>query len=100
MRAARRDGGLDALLMHVRGLAVPGLDVAPTMERAADLAVAAMAPEGAHLTRQAASALYHVTSAAAMAWEAAQLDDPDRLAMAGMALRHRVLPHDLLAAAE
>jgi len=100
MRAARRDGGLDALLMHVRGLAVPGLEVAPTMERAADLAVAAMAPEGAHLTRQAASALYHVTSAAAMAWEAAQLDDPDRLAMAGMVLRHRVLPHDPLAVAE
>jgi len=100
MRAARRDGGLDALLAHVRGLAVPGLDVAPAMERAADLAVAAMAPEGAHLTRQAASALYHVTSAAAMAWEAAQLDDSDRLAMAGMVLRHRVLPHDPLASAE
>lgn len=29
MRAARRDGGLDALLAHVRRLAVPGLDVAP-----------------------------------------------------------------------
>ena len=100
MRAARRDGGLDALTAHVRGLAVPGLDVAPAMERAAALAGAAMAPAGSHLTRQAASALYHVTSAAAMAWEAARLDDPARLAMAGMVLRHRVLPRDPLAADE
>ena len=100
MRAARRDGGLDALTAHVRGLAVAGLDVAPAMGRAAALAGAAMAPGGIHLTRQAASALYHVASAAAMAWEAAQLDDPARLAMAGMVLRHRVLPRDPLAAGE
>jgi len=89
MRAARRDGGLDALRAHVRGLAVPGLDVQPAMARA-----------GTHLTRQAASAFYHVASAAAMAWEAARLDDPARLAMAGMVLRHRVLPRDPLAADE
>jgi len=98
MRAARRDGGLDALLTHVHGLAVPGLDTRPAMARAAALTEAAMASDGVHLTRQAASALYHVTSAAAMAWEAARLDDPDRLAMAGMVLRHRVLPRDPLAA--
>ena len=97
MRAARRDGGLEALLAHVHRLAVPGLDVAPAMARAAALAEVAMAPGGTHLTRQAASALYHVTSAAAMAWEAARLDDPARLAMAGMVLRHRVLPRDPLA---
>ena len=100
MRAARRDGGLDALTAHVRGLAVPGLDVAPAMDRAAALAGTAMAPGGVHLTRQAASALYHVTSVAAMAWEAARLDDPARLAMARMVLRHRVLPRDPLAADE
>lgn len=57
-----------------------------------------MSPGGVHLTRQAASALYHATSAAAMAWEAARLGDPGRLAMAGMVLRHRVLPRDPLAA--
>ncbi len=98
LRAARRDGGLVALQAHVRGLAVPGLDVLPAMARAAGLAEAAMAAGGTHLTRQAASALYHVASAAAMAWEAARLDDPARLAMAGMVLRHRVLPRDPLAA--
>ena len=98
LRAARRDGGLAALQAHVRGLAVPGLDVLPSMARAAGLAEAAMAPGGTHLTRQAASALYHVASAAAMAWEAARLEDPARLAMAGMVLRHRVLPRDPLAA--
>ncbi len=105
MRAAKRDGGLEALQAHLRGLAVPGLDkrgldVEPAMSRAAGLAEAALAPGGTHLTRQAASALYHVASAAAMAWEAARLDDPARLAMAGMVLRHRVLPRDPLAVDE
>ena len=96
LRAARRDGGLEALQAHMRGLAAPGLDVLPAMARAAGLAEATMAPGATHLTRQAASALYQVTSAAAMAWEAERLDDPARLVMAGMALQHRVLPRDPL----
>ena len=97
LRAARRDAGLAALRLHVQGLAVPGLDLAPALDRAVALTEAAMAPGGDRLARQAASALYHVTSAAGMAWEAAQLHDPARLAMAGMVLRHRVLPRDPLA---
>jgi hypothetical protein len=48
------------------------------------------------LTRSAASALYHVASAAVMAWEAARTNDPRRAALAGMVVRHRVLPRDPL----
>ena len=33
-----------------------------------------------------------------MAWEAARTGDPNRAALARMALRHRVLPRDPLAA--
>ena len=58
------------------------------------------AQENPALARQAASALYHLTSAAAMAWEAARLGDADRLALAQLVLRHRVLPRDPLADAD
>ena len=96
LRAATREGALEALAAHVRGLGAGPEEVVPALGRAVLLARAAMASGGAHLARQAASALYHVASAAALAWEAARLDDPGRLAMARMVLRHRVLPHDPL----
>jgi acyl-CoA dehydrogenase len=99
LRAASREGSLPALRDHVRGLvggAGEGLPEAlPALDRAAALAEAA--GQDPALARQAASALYYVTSAAAMAWEAAQLRDERRLVLARMALRHRVLPSDPLA---
>ena len=55
---------------------------------------------GEILSRQAATALYNVTTAAAMAWEAAKLDDPRRLTLARAVLRHRLLPRDPLDAGE
>ncbi|MBW8268689.1 acyl-CoA dehydrogenase family protein [Caldovatus aquaticus] len=99
LRAAAREGALPVLAAHVRGLlgngeALPG--ALPALDRAVALAEAAQRDHA--LARQAASALYHVTSAAAMAWEAARLRDGRRLALARMALRHRVLPRDPLAA--
>jgi acyl-CoA dehydrogenase len=97
LRADAREGGLDALRGHVRELdvaaALPG--VTALLDRAIDLARAAA--QDATLVRQAASALYHITSAAAIAWEATQLGDAGRLALAGDVLRHRVLPRDPLA---
>jgi hypothetical protein len=51
--------------------------------------------------RQAASALYHVTSAVLMAWEAAQPGaDPRRALYARMILDHRLSARDPLQAAE
>ena len=47
--------------------------------------------------RQAASALYHVTSAIGLAHEAANDDLPHRHALARMVLTHRLLPRDPLA---
>jgi alkylation response protein AidB-like acyl-CoA dehydrogenase len=100
LRADAREGGLDALATHIRGLdvgdALPAL--LPALDRAIALARAASGSEGGAMVRQAASALYHLTSAAAMAWEAARLDDQRRLALARMVLTHRVLPRDPLAA--
>ncbi len=97
LRAAAREGSLPVLQAHVRGLlgnaaALP--EALPALERAIGLAEAAQQEHG--LARQAASALYHVTSAAAMAWEAERLGSDRRLALARMALRHRALPRDPL----
>ncbi|MCC5810160.1 MAG: acyl-CoA dehydrogenase family protein [Ectothiorhodospiraceae bacterium] len=47
--------------------------------------------------RRIASALYHITSAVLLAWEAAQLgDDRRRLALAHLVVRHKLLPQDPL----
>jgi acyl-CoA dehydrogenase len=76
-----------------------------TLHRTFDFAErAAMGSDGngdAVLARQAASALYHVTSAVAMAEEAhAVPDDTRRLLLARLVLEHRVLPKNPLASAD
>jgi alkylation response protein AidB-like acyl-CoA dehydrogenase len=101
LRAAQREGSLPVLREHVRSLAgnaaeIPGL--LPALDRACALVAGAQADPA--LARQAASALYHLTSAAAMGWEATRIGDPDRALLARMALRHRVLPRDPLEAGE
>lgn len=97
LRAAQREGSLPVLRAHVHGLLGNGAalpEALPAFDRAAALALRAQ--ENPALARQAASALYHVTSAAAMAWEAERLGDADRQALARLVLRHRVLPRDPL----
>jgi hypothetical protein len=96
LRAATREGSLDVLRAHVAGLAPK---FAPVFGRAAELAQRAQAGD-IRLARQAASGLYHVTSAAMMDWEGRALGDAGRVALAGMVLRHRVLPRDPLDGAE
>ncbi len=50
--------------------------------------------------RSAASALYHATSAVLMTWEAARMGGAsDRLALAGLVVRHKLMPRDPLGAA-
>jgi alkylation response protein AidB-like acyl-CoA dehydrogenase len=99
LRADARDGGLDALSAHLRGLAIDRAlpEMMPAFERAVGLARTAATAHGGAMVRQAASALYHLTSAAAMAWEASRLGDARRLALARMVMRHRVMPRDPLA---
>lgn len=50
------------------------------------------------MARQAASALYHLTSAIAMGWEAGQTGSVRRMLLAQLVLRHRLLPQDPLKA--
>ncbi len=106
LRAIRREGSLPVLRAHVETLlseANPSLAPAfaqalrEAMDRACALAETAAQDGGDVLARQAASALYHCTSAAAMAWEAVRTGSADRLRWAQLALLHRVLPRDPLA---
>ncbi len=66
------------------------------LKGACALADTAAREGGEVLARQAASALYHCTSAIAMSWEASSTGSADRLRWAQLALRHRVLPRDPL----
>ncbi len=101
LRAATREGSLPVLRAHVRGLLgnAQALPEAPALlDRAVALAEAAQ--QDPSLARQAATALYNITTSAAMAWEAEQLGDPRRARLAQLVLRHRMLPRDPLAQAD
>ncbi len=94
-RAIARENSLPALEARVRALcgnAFPeALDLWPRV-----VALALRAQEDPALARQAASALYHLTSAAALHAEAAAV--PVRAALARLVLRHRLHARDPLAA--
>ena len=100
LRASEREGGFEALRALIARLqAEAPLEALPAaLERAALLLERAKADPA--LARAAASALYHLTSAAALAWEAARTGDANRAALARMVLTHRVLPRDPLDAAD
>ena len=65
--------------------------------RVADLASWAAATPREDFARQAASALYHATTAVAMAWEAQRSGDARRFVLADLVLRHRMGARDPLA---
>jgi len=104
IRAVKREGSLPVLRAHCERL-IAEADLAPAfgqalrdaLARAAALAETAAREGGDVLARQAASALYHCTSASAMAWEAARTGSAARLRWSQLALLHRVLPRDPLA---
>lgn len=106
LRAIRREGSLPVLQAHLAGLladtpmhATARATFEQAIARAAALAARAAeaGAEGDVLARQAASALYHVTSAVAMAWEAGRIGSVRRMRLAQLVLVHRVLPQDPLA---
>jgi alkylation response protein AidB-like acyl-CoA dehydrogenase len=107
VRAIQRENALPVLQAHLHtlldeaGLA-PAFDRAlrDALARAAALGQTAAAQGGEVLARQAASGLYHGTSAIAMAWEAQRTGSAARLRWAQLVLLHRVLPRDPLAIAE
>ena len=101
LRAAAREGSLEALETHLARLRaetpgpLPGL--AEASARAFALARHAGGDGGPVLARQAGTALYNIASATAMDWEAAAANQPERRDLAAMVLTHRVLPRDPLA---
>lgn len=106
LRAIRREGSLPVLQAHLAGLLADTpmhAKARATFEQAIANAAALAAraaeagAEGDVLARQAASALYHVTSAVAMAWEAGRIGSVRRMRLAQLVLVHRVLPQDPLA---
>ncbi|MBV8272330.1 MAG: acyl-CoA dehydrogenase family protein [Cupriavidus sp.] len=105
LRAIRREGSLPVLQAHLQTLlgdtpmhaaarAMFDLAIANTVALASRAAEAGA--DGDVLARQAASALYHVTSAVAMAWEAGRIGSVRRMRLAQLVLVHRVLPQDPL----
>lgn len=108
IRAVKREGSLPVLRAFAEALLddarpyplTPGFADAlrSALGRACDLASTAAEQGGDVLARQAASALYHCTSAIAMAWEAGGTGSADRLRWSQLVLLHRVLPRDPLAA--
>ena len=110
IRSIRKEDSLAALERHMsrqlqEAALPPALDACflRARQRVAALATAATMRENESLTRQAASALYHLFSATTMACEARRADAAGagrRLLLAQLVLRHRVLPRDPLAAAD
>lgn len=105
-RAVTREGALEPLARHLRGLldeaALPAAADAllrSSLEKAVALMAEVAEARRHQQVRQAGSALYHVATAIALAWEGARLaPNHRRLALALLVLRHRVLPRDPLAA--
>ncbi len=98
-RAIRRDAALPALRAHLQAqlAATPLHPVARGVYEHAvrrvlahAQAVAHAGREAEHLARSMASALYHLTSSVAMAWEAGQLGQMQRMLLAQAVLRHKV----------
>jgi alkylation response protein AidB-like acyl-CoA dehydrogenase len=104
MRAITREDALAPLRAYLEELlGAPGIPAESRvlfmglLDRAGRLARTVARDAREHLARQAASALYHVTSAIIMAWESArQAPDWRRLALAHLVARHRLLPVDPL----
>jgi len=105
IRAIRREGSLPVWRRHVEQLLEDSRWHAQPRERVQGLvarveALAADAAVKGHeaLARQAASALYRLTAAVAMGWEATRTGSLRRMLLAQLALRHQLLPADPLQA--
>ena len=104
IRAIKREGSLPVLQQYLGGLLQeaklpPAFEQAlrDALERASALAQHVADQGDEQYARQAASGLYHCTTAIAMAWEARQTGSAERLRLAQLVLVNRVLPRDPLA---
>jgi acyl-CoA dehydrogenase len=103
VRAIRREGSLPAWRKHVQQLLDATRwhsDVRRELDRLL-IEVNAIAEAAAErgrdaIARQAATALYRLTAAIAMGWEAAQTGSVRRMMLAQLTVRHSLLPQDPL----
>lgn len=108
MRAARREGALDALADHLHSCLAESdedlaAEIAPCLDRAVAFAQGSAEASGDEEARCAASALYHASAAVFMAWESSQMRGAaagDRATLARLVLTHRLAPRDPLAPSE
>ena len=105
MRAIRREGSLPQWRAHALALvdATPWHDqvrqrILGLVEQVEALADDTARSGNEAMARQAASALYHLTSAIAMGWEAGRTGSLRRMLLAQLVLCHRLLPQDPLRA--
>jgi acyl-CoA dehydrogenase len=105
IRAIVREDSLTVLRGHLSGLlaqtsmhAAVRARLASLLDGACALAGTAAQAGGDRLARQAASALYHLTSAVAIAWEASATGSVRRMMLAQLVIRHRLMPRDPLQA--
>ena len=101
LRAVARDDALPALRSHAARLLEDAAPDAPTralfesaLGKVCAFASEAAATRAEALARQAASSLYHITSAIGLAHEATKARLPHRLALARLVLVLRLLPRD------
>ncbi|MEO6625595.1 MAG: acyl-CoA dehydrogenase family protein [Burkholderiaceae bacterium] len=103
IRAIRREGALPIWRAHLAALLVqsswhagPRRQIDVLLERVQTLAESAAQNGHEASARQAASALYHLTTAVAMGWEATHTRSLRRMLLAQLVLRHKLLPQDPL----
>lgn len=103
MRAIVREDALPVWRSHVQALlgktpwhAQVRTRLQSLIEQVQTLAEQTARSKNETLARQAASSLYHLTSAVAMGWEAGQTGSERRMLLAQLVLRHRLLPQDPL----
>ena len=102
LRAIQKTDALNALRQHIEKLLQEGVPCNPTrqatqvqvIERAFVLAHHAALQDRPDLARQAASALYHALSLAALRWEATSPALSDRSLLADLVLEHRLASRD------
>lgn len=105
IRAIQKEGSLPALRAHVSQLLEEGTPVrtelaalqAERVETAFSFAQQVADQANHEKARQAASALYHVVTMAALRWEAAKADLPMRARLADMVLLNRLSARDPIA---
>ena len=104
LRAIQREGALPLWRQHIEGqlAATPWQpDVRARLDelvgRVSALAQTAAEAKDAAQARRVGTALYNLSSAVAMGWEAQQVESPRRMVLAQLVLKHRLLPQDPLA---